>query len=89
MKGIGKETILKMLANRDPIPDARSVRILQGLLAECKELDPWMPIENAPIGRPIRLFSKVLSRSNTDGILFEERNRQFYSYWKELPEDPK
>ena len=92
MEGISKETLLKLLGNRDPIPDARSVRILQGLIADCKELDPWLPIESCPWDHRVMLFwpsNKLFSKRIEIRIYDIPPEDRKPTHWKELPLDPK
>lgn len=62
----------------------------------CKELDPWLPIENAPKDRPIWLWNGVKHLA----VRWNERNNDWwiaisfgdskepFTHYKELPEDP-
>lgn len=59
------------------------------LLEECTELDPWLPIESAPLNRKIILFNIAAKSQVFDSCLYTEAFRKYYSHWKELPEDPK
>ncbi len=63
--------------------------ILRWLITtECKELDPWLLIENAPLNRRIRLFTKYDLRQ-VDGTLYFDDDKETYTHYKLVPEDPK
>lgn len=64
-----------------------SLNILHILLDECKELTPWQTIENAPLNKKIRVFQKYV-KEQRDEVLLKEHDKELYSHWAELPEDP-
>lgn len=74
--------------------------LLMKLLNECKELDPWLSIENAPKDKVIWLFAdggKYLGNWEAGGVgdgigywvTIPFCNKLLPKLWKELPEDPK
>lgn len=50
--GISKERLVEL---KDNLSDNQSKLFMQLLIAECKELNPWLPIESAPKDRRILL----------------------------------
>lgn len=54
--GISKETLEKALLIKDCTSSTRQV--LKVLISHCKELDPWLPIENAPKDRELILITE-------------------------------
>lgn len=76
-------------------------QLLTALLTECKELNPWLPIENAPKECPLWLFNGVKVIGQWDDCLCEwsvlplfwggqtfDKSKPFTHYQK-LPDDPK
>lgn len=91
MEGISKESVLVLLAqSSDRYQDTwatAQTSILEGIVAECKELDPWLPIESAPLRKEIRLYSR--EEGQIDSQLFDEEDRKYFTHWREATEDPK
>lgn len=52
MYGISKEKLLEI---KETAPDGQTKLFIQCLIVMCTELNPWMPIEDAPKDRPIVL----------------------------------
>ena len=87
-EGISKERLQELLLSNKNMEEVSFV--LRWLISqECKELDPWMPIESAPLNRKIILFNTADKSQVYDSCLYTEAFRKYYSHWKELPEDPK
>lgn len=84
-EGISKEKLI----NFDPWAYDNQQDLLNAILEQCAELDPWMPIESAPLNRKILLFNIASKSQVYDSCLYTEAYRKYYSHWKELPEDPK
>lgn len=72
---------------------------MRTLLAECKELNPWLPIdENTPMDKNLLVYfddgSTEVAR-NCDGTWLDNDNLDFDygatapTHWQELSEDPK
>lgn len=104
MEGISKGTLLKLLDGNheykmsNPYINAQR-KILIALIGHCKELDPWLPIdENTPKDRHILIM--------VEGVVVEAYWSTYHwvsdfpnysggvyglqpTHWKELPEDPK
>ncbi len=75
---------------RDDIEMHIKYCLLDTLINECKELNPWQPIESAPIGKRIRLFSpKSYMPNQSECQLYDESEKEHFTHWQELPEDPK
>lgn len=86
-EGISKERLIEL---RDGGSSPEFHRTLKWLVHnECTELNPWMPIESAPLNRKIMLFNIAAKSQVYDSCLYTEAYRKYYSHWKELPEDPK
>lgn len=82
MRGITEERLRELFAGKCGFD-------LEAMLKnECKELNPWMPIESAPLNKKLRLF-KITGQYQCDDTLYGEEFRAYYSHWQELPEDPK
>ena len=63
MIGISKEFLESLLSNSNekykmsaPYVNAQR-KVIQALINECREQDPWLPIEDAPKDRYIRVFA--------------------------------
>lgn len=96
--GISKDTLIKALADHEC--NRKLIEVLRVLINHCEELDPWLPIENAPKNRPIWLFNGVKVLAEWDDCLCKwavmpvfrggstyNENLPF-THYKELPEDP-
>lgn len=57
MRGITEGSILASI--KDDRAKGKTLEILQALLIECTELNPWKPIDNAPKDRRILIFDEV------------------------------
>lgn len=100
--GISKEELVRL---KDTMTDGNSKLFMHALIVKCKELDPWMPIENAPKDRLLLLFVKhtgYIGVGQNPTYTIEGRYNKNYecwddydyniikpTHWKELPEDPK
>lgn len=86
MRGITEERLREL---RDGGSSPAFERTLKWLVHnECIELNPWQPIDTAPLGKHIRLF-RIATKEQDEGTLRTNIHRQYYSHWQELPEDPK
>lgn len=93
--GISKDTLIKALADHEC--NRELIEVLRVLINHCEELDPWLPIENAPKDRPILLFFrgyvnfKVISEYNpqTKQFAYSAFTESVPTNYQELPEDPK
>lgn len=50
-----------------------------------KSLNQWLHINTAPLGRRVRLYDGY---HQLEGRLYEDRDRECFTHWQELPEDP-
>ena len=89
MRGITEER-LKSIMNDSRCEIHPEVRLVIASLleAECTELNPWQPIESAPLNKKIRLFW-VSSNKQVECTLYSEEDRKYFSHWQELPISPK
>ena len=85
--GISQEDLIVRLGEVDR-SDIRLLTLLTIMISECKELNPWLPIESAPLNRRIKLFNTAAKAQVVDCI-YTKDFRQYYSHWQELPENPK
>lgn len=83
-RGISEESLRHVMKMHD-MEDTKVSLIFSHLSNECTELNPWKPIENAPLGRRIRLFD---GECQLEGRLYEEIDRKIFTHWCELPDDP-
>ena len=86
----------KELIDFDPWQYDNQQDLLNAILKECHELDPWLTIGDAPKDRYILIFdgmarSKVVAKFDLAIGLYLDRCRVavYASHYKELPEDPK
>lgn len=95
MRGITEERLREIL--KSAMTDHKQ-DILEYLIKyECKELNPWQPIETAPRDRRILLFNHVtiyiggwyVSEYIKDGIWINELGDTTHpTHWQELPWNP-
>ena len=89
-RGISEESIKAII--EDWSPNDR-VKVYDKIITQCTELNPWMPIESAPIGKVLRLYSDgtepSFGKGQSTGKLYAESDRKYFSHWCELPDDPK
>lgn len=95
-KYISEERLRELIQNDDYYDSGIEKAVIYGLIAnECRELNPWLPIENAPKDRPVFLWngkSKCIGYWLKDGWLIVcwfgvDHSLDFISY-QELPDDP-
>lgn len=94
MRGISKEELRRLRDHYfslgiNPVID------INNLIEQCKELNPWLPIENAPKDKPLLLFVKypeyiIEGSYNKD---YEEWHDIDFNvikptHYQELPEGP-
>lgn len=87
MRGIAEEVLINELNKHVPHSEIGTLLYLL-IERECRELNPWRPIESAPLNKKLRLF-KITGQYQCDDTLYGEEFRAYYSHWQELPEDPK
>ena len=93
--GISKEDLQKELDYCAGYPEAQV--IIQALIRQCSELDPWLPIESAPKDRPVIIFFRgnvnfqAVSEYNyaTNIFSYEYFTNSTPTHWRELTADPK
>lgn len=90
--GISKERLLKKLVYV-PIGisdyDRGRNAVLNELLIECTEPNQWSQIETAPLNKKLRLVhGGQLGTGQTDAILYQESDKQYFTHYQELPGDP-
>ena len=94
MEGISKDKLREILVSciRNKVWPGMWV------LDECKELNPWMPIETAPKGRKIRLlFPESRDKEFKREVIESSYNvdsakvcwERLPSFWQEITPDPK
>ena len=89
MRGITEER-LKEVFSWFYWPSDNEKKFFEALLSECAELNAWQPIETAPLGKKLWLFmNSSLGIGRTEGKLYTDSDRQYFTHWQELPEDPK
>lgn len=86
MKYISEERLAEI---KDSIPDGQSKLFVHLLMTECKELNPWQPIETAPKDRRILLLYED-GDVRIDWWYHEsQQSHNKIVAWTELPETPK
>ena len=86
MRGI-TEAELWMHRNNDRL-DWDTRRAFDIVMRTCppKELTPWLPIADAPLGKRLRLYN---GETQIEGRLYEDIDRKCFTHYQELPADPK
>lgn len=83
--GISKEKLIQLRENCDK----RDKYAIDLIINECAELNPWLPIEQAPLNRRIRLVHKgQLGKGQVDSSLYNESDKKYFTHYQELPGDP-
>jgi len=70
--------------------------ILDEIIKECTELNPWLPIEQAPKDRRIRLYYPASKNREYERLVIERQYTDYFklhserlpTHWQELPGDP-
>ena len=84
------EKSLRHVMKMHDMNDSKTSLIFSHLFNECKELNAWQPIETAPLGKKLWLFMNgSLGIGRTECKLYNDSDRQYFTHWQELPEDPK
>lgn len=89
MKYISEERLAEI---KDSIQDGQSKLFVHLLMTECKELNPWQPIESAPKNRKIMIFSDAYG---WEFGWYNEKSARWSCYphkpeaWMEIPEPSK
>ena len=89
--GISKEDLIARLGEVDR-SDVRLLTLLTIMISECKELNPWLPIESAPKDRTVWLSN---GKNMCLAIWFLDRWREIvwmntdntdcnFTHWQEL-----
>lgn len=90
MRGITEE---RLIAALEMSCEPFRMDVLNWLIDECKELNPWQPIETAPKDRRILLFASVPVigwYDDRNNVWRSTDSKKLYAtHWQELPEDPK
>ena len=87
MRGITEGRLKEI---KEKMPDGKSKLFVHALITQCTELNAWHPIETAPLGKKLWLFMNgSLGIGRTEGKLYNDSDRQYFTHWQELPEDPK
>lgn len=76
--------------------DLQFEAILGNLIRECRELNPWKPIEQAPKDRRIRLYYPASKNGEYERLVIERQYTDYFklhserlpTHWQELPGDP-
>lgn len=95
--GLSKETLEDYRNIARSLGDVIRAQVISDLLRDCKELDPWLPIdENTPRGKSVlfkRNHTQTVGTIIPDGqefACFDGYHQRIYpTHYKELPEDPK
>lgn len=88
MRGISEKDLREKFRNLYWSTDNER-QLLTALLTECKELNPWLPISDAPKDRPVLLYKKGTPYS-TQFIGHANANWMWQpTHYQELPVDPK
>lgn len=94
MRGISEEELKDMLREETRL----DIKIaLNYLIQQCKELNPWLPIENAPKNREILVYApphdgldalkRICKWHESAGFCIDELRTP--THYQELPDDPK
>jgi len=92
MRGISKEELRRLRDHYfslgiNPVID------INNLIEQCKELNPWLPIENAPKDRRLLLHvgEPVIGWFNNIKNVWRstDSNKLYPTHYQELPDDPK
>ena len=95
IEGVSKERLIEI---KQSLPYGQARLNLDRLIkAECKELDPWLLVdENMPKDKHILIFdsfakSQVVAKFDDKIGMYLDRNRVavYATHYKLLPEDPK
>ena len=98
MRGISEERLMKIANETHDSDDTNMIvlSLLDMLLDECKELNPWLPIDNnTPQNRRLLLFYPGLgihvgARLSDGNFCIEAYDMDTTpTHYQELPEDPK
>lgn len=95
MRGISEEALKDRQEVSRRIKDYVRSTLIDELISECKELNPWRPIgENTPTDKELFLYYPEMFRSNKKiiGYAFERNVSPMHgqpTHYQELPDDPK
>jgi len=100
MRGIREKELLELrdrLPNEVSLYNAGKLAMLNELITECHELNPWLPIENAPRDREILVYApphdglgalkQICKWHESAGFCIDEFRT--VTHYQELPEDIK
>lgn len=92
MRGISEARLLKLREHFDKPYSIVEAKLVQDLINECKELNPWLPIdENTPKYKELLLYypendsSERLCRVTK----YDPNSIRQPTHYQELPDDPK
>jgi len=89
MEGISKEKLVEIKELRR---DGTSKLFMHTIIRMCKELDPWLPIENAPWNKPLLVYYPTMEEGLRQRVICRRVNWDSAlhkpTHYKELPEDP-
>lgn len=96
MRGISEDRLRKIANETHDSDDTNMpvLSLLDMLMAECQELNPWLSIdENTPKDRELLLYYPNMFRSNKKiiGYAFERNVSPMHghpTHYQELPDDP-
>ena len=87
MRGITEGRLKEI---KEKMPDGKSKLFVHALITQCTELNAWQPIETAPLGKKLwLLMNGSIGIGATEWTLYNDSDRQHFTHWQELPEDPK
>lgn len=93
MRGISEKELKDRQDVARRIKDYVRSTLIDELISECKELNPWLPIENAPKDRRLLLHvgEPVIGWFNNIKNVWRstDSNKLYPTHYQELPDDPK
>lgn len=95
MEGISKERLEKMKDNLYGYQ--KDYELIESLIEECTELNQWLPIEQAPKDRKVRLYYPASKNGEYERLVLEKTYTDYFklhserlpTHYQELPADPK
>lgn len=84
--GISKERLEEILQSNQCTFERE---ILDEIIKECTELNPWLPIEQAPKDRQVLLYVDKGPESYRQWVGYADNNWPWLpTHWQELPGEP-
>jgi hypothetical protein len=87
MEGISKNDVSEII-NYFSNCNITKQELSYQLYSRCKELDPWLPISDAPLNETLHLFT-AYRNEQTFATLSSEEQRKYFTHYKELSPNPK